>query len=204
MILRNVMSAAIFTAAVVAPAGAQVGPDLQGAVGTVDPIMQSLTSRCPAGPPLSQPWSYSAVVGQGVTQNPFAPLVRPAAPSAGPILGYQQYQLYASTKVTGHYIWKMTFPALSLLGSDRLNHIDGRYQVDFYAQSYRTWDRTSQRWSDWTQGLIGKDVHFAQFIIERRDGVWTPRGTIYMQPAGTALRSVDCGALPPHSLDQLP
>lgn len=101
-------------------------------------------------------------------------------------MGYQQYGLYPSPKVAGHYIWRMTFPAYA------------SYQVDLYAVSYRTWDMNTARWSDWTtKGSFGNDVHFAQFVIERRNGVWNPRGTIYMQPMGAELRSVDCSTTPP-------
>ena len=51
--------------------------------------------------------------------------------------------------------------------------------------------------AEFEQGSFGNEVHFAQFIVERRNGLWTPRGTIYMQPMGMELHAVNCSNIPP-------
>lgn len=182
------------------PARAQVvmNSDIAGVYAVLDPILKSITTRCPADV-MTAPWSVSAIVSPGVRENPFAgQLVPPGTPTGPTVVGFQQYRLYASPTVAGHYLWRITNPPVPVSNSDRLNGIDARYQVDLYAVSYRTFDVKTNRWDDWsTRGSIGNEVHFAQFIIERINGRWTPRGTVYMQPAGMELHSVDCSKVPP-------
>jgi hypothetical protein len=195
----KVLLAAAVILALPASASSQITDDLKGAVATIDPILNGVTTRCPAGPSISQRWSVSAVVTRGIQQNPFTPqLVPPGTPTGPTVVGYQQYALYPSPSVSGHFIWRITHPTMSVSPSDRLNGIDARYQIDLYAMSYRTWDPKSRSWSKWTtEGSFGKDVHFAHFIVERTNGVWKPQGTIYMEPIGAQLRAVDCTTLPP-------
>src|SRR4051794_14960206 len=83
-----------------------ITPDIAGVMGSLDPILNSVTSRCPNGPMLSQQWSFSAVVAQGVKPNPFTPqLTPPGTPTEPTVVGYQQYQMYLSDRGTGHYLW---------------------------------------------------------------------------------------------------
>ena len=184
----------------VTPAKAQpiMNSDMPGVYAVVDPILNSIATRCPVNA-MTAPWSVSAIVAPGVRENPFArQLVPPGTPTVPTVVGYQQYRLYASPSQAGHYLWRITNPPVQVSSSDRLNGIDARYQVDLYAVSYRTFDLKTNRWDGWsTKGSFGSDVHFAQFIVERINGRWTPRGTIYMQPMGMQLHSVDCSKLPP-------
>jgi hypothetical protein len=169
--------------------------DLRGALGTLDPIMNRITSFCGAAD--GKTYAVSAAVVPAAVPNPFTPQL--GAPTSPTVTAYLQFALTVGTQ--GHYIWRMTFPALPVSPSDQLNGIDRRFQVDLYATSYRTYDIRTSSWTEWTtQGSFGKDVHFAQFIVERRNGTWTPRGTIYMQPLGTELHAVDCRAAPPLAL----
>jgi hypothetical protein len=171
---------------------AQTNDDLRGALGSLDPIINGASTFCTASD--GKTYAVSAAVVPAAQPNPFTPQL--GAPTGEKITGYLQFALYVGTK--GHYIWRMTFPALPVTPSDRLNGIDGRYQVDLYAISYRTYDMQTGRWSEWTtKGSFGTEVHFAQFTVERKNGIWNPRGTIYMQPVGTVLHSVDCHTAPP-------
>jgi hypothetical protein len=182
------------------PARAQtvMNGDMPGVYAALDPILNSITTRCPANV-MTAPWSVSAIVSPGVRENPFAgQLVPPGTPTGPTVVGYQQYRLYASPSQAGHYLWRITNPPMPVSNSDRLNGIDARYQIDLYAVSYRTFDVRTQQWDRWsTKGSFGNDVHFAQFIVERSNGRWTPRGMVYMQPVGMELHSVDCSKIPP-------
>jgi hypothetical protein len=156
--------------------------------------MDGVTNRCPSGGLFDQ-WSFSAIVMPAPTPNRFTPQL--GAPTGSTLLGYQQYQLMLSQRGSGHYLWRMTFPQIQVTPSDGLNGIDARYQVDFYAVSYRTYDVRTGEWSQWsTKGSFGNEVHFAQFAVERQNGRWVPRGTIYMQPMGAELHPVQCANLP--------
>jgi hypothetical protein len=174
--------------------------DIAGVMGALDPVINNLTTRCPGGPNVATaPWSVSAIVTPGVRENPFAgQLVPPGTPTKPTVVGFQQYRLFDSPTVPGHYLWRMTWPQMPVSGADRLNGIDARYQVDLYAVAYRTYDLKTNQWDNWsTKGSFGNEVHFAQFVVEHNNGQWTPRGTVYMQPMGMQLHAVDCSGVPP-------
>jgi hypothetical protein len=189
-------------AAPVAPRGSVPPPDRRAAFDAVEVVIRNASTRCPlGGQEITKPYSFSTVVSLGAQPSPFSEqLVPPGTLSGARILGYQQYRLYASPTIQGHYIWHLPFQELPVSNSDRFNGVDARFQIDLYAVSYRLWDVSIGRWSNWTtNGSFGNDVHFANFIVEHRGGVWAPRGTIYMQPMGAELRSVDCQSIPAFS-----
>lgn len=182
----------------VAPATATSDPDLRGALEALDPVVRGRINRCPEDS-MSVPWSFSAIVAPAPPRNPLAqPILPRDAPTGPTIAGYQQYRLFDSPTVKGHYIHEFNDYLMAVSESDRLNGIDMRFQIDLYAASYRTYDLGTKMWSDWsTRGSFGNRVHFAEFLVERRNGIWTPRGTIYMQPVGMELHAVNCRDLPP-------
>jgi hypothetical protein len=192
MKFRAMMCAAAMILSSDSLASAQNNDDLRGALTILDPVIQGASSFCRAAD--GKTYAVSAAVVPAAQPNPFTPQL--GAPTSPGVAGYLQFALYVGTQ--GHYIWRMTFPALPVSSSDHLNGIDARFQVDLYAMSYRTYDTQTGRWGEWTtKGSFGNDVHFAQFIVERKNGIWNWRGTLYMQPLGTKLQAVDCRTAPP-------
>lgn len=177
-----------------ARAQSQLSNDLRNALNVLDPIMQSATTQCTVGN--GQIFLFSAVTQPAIPQNPFTPqLVAPNTPAAGTILGYYEFALFLSPQ--GHYISRMTFPALPVTDADQLNGIDARYQIDFYAKAYRIYDTRTGQWSDWTnEGSFGSDVHYASFVLQRRNGTWQTQGGFLINTNGR-LTSVNCATLPP-------
>jgi hypothetical protein len=168
--------------------------DLRDALNALQPVINSVVTECTN--PKGETFLFSAVTVPETPQNSFTPLlVPPGAPSPGSVGGYYQFALYLSSQ--GHYISRMTFPAVSITNADQLNGIDARYQVDLYAKAYRTYDTRTARWSDWTTaGSFGNDVNYASFTLQRRNGNWQIQGGFLINANGK-LRAVNCATLPP-------
>ena len=183
----------ILTGAVLSSAQGPPSNDLRDALNALQPVINSVVSQCTNTS--GETSLFSAATVPVTSQNPFTPqLITPGSPSPGSVGGYYQLALYLSSQ--GHYISRMTFPAVFITNADQLNGIDARYRVDLYAKAYRIYDTRTRRWSDWTTaGSFGNDVHYASFMLQRKHGNWEIQGGFLINTTGK-LKAVNCATLP--------